>query len=263
MFTIPLPLVLNSVAVGQAKMVDPEPIRIVRQTTIDPATVNVENSNLHQSESMDLGSQRRIRRAAQERRSFSENGMHVNQAIRISNEIRRHHDSINELTPRPSPHEEGCARPAIVLRYAADQCSFDAPLSNARKRCDEFVSFDSHAPPESHVADTNPDYHRTHLLGIARLCVAHHPRLLFTVLPEPQVFSGYQAAVAPIILPLQTFDPVVDFTSVVTLALFNSPATGLGANTGAPSSRIAVLLNARECMKIRQQQRTPDLSNQV
>jgi hypothetical protein len=228
LFTIPLPMVLNSVAVGQAKMVDPEPIRIVRQTTIDPAIVNVENSNFHQPESIAQGAQRWIDPAAQARRSFSENWI---------------------------PHVEGCARPTIVLRYAADQCSFNAPLSNARNRCDEFVSFDSHAPPESHIADTTPGHHGTHLLGIARLCVVHHPRLIFTVVPEPKVPFGYRAAAVPIIPPLKTLDRVVDFTSIVTLALFNSAATGLGANTGAPSSRIAVLLNARVCMKIRQQQR--------
>ena len=41
MFTIPLPLVLSSVAVGQAAAVDPEPIPIAVQSVIEPMKIDL------------------------------------------------------------------------------------------------------------------------------------------------------------------------------------------------------------------------------
>ena len=48
LFTIPLPLMLSSVAVAQEATVDPEPIRIATETTIKLAAIDVRNLNFHQ-----------------------------------------------------------------------------------------------------------------------------------------------------------------------------------------------------------------------
>ncbi len=48
LFTVPLPLVLSSVAVAQEATVDPEPIRIATETTIKPVAIDVGNLNFHQ-----------------------------------------------------------------------------------------------------------------------------------------------------------------------------------------------------------------------
>ena len=48
LFTVPLPLVLSSVAVAQEATVDPEPIRIATETTIKPVAIEVGNLNFHQ-----------------------------------------------------------------------------------------------------------------------------------------------------------------------------------------------------------------------
>ena len=48
LFTIPLPLMLSSVAVAQEATVDPEPIRIATETTIKLAAIDVGNLNFHQ-----------------------------------------------------------------------------------------------------------------------------------------------------------------------------------------------------------------------
>ncbi len=48
LFTIPLPLLLSSVAVAQEATVDPEPIRIATETTIKLAAIDVGNLNFHQ-----------------------------------------------------------------------------------------------------------------------------------------------------------------------------------------------------------------------
>jgi hypothetical protein len=160
MFTIPLPLVLSSVAVGQTKMVDPEPIRIVRQTTIDPTIVKVESSNFHQPKCrVDQGAQCWIHQAVRESQSSLRNTV---------DPLRLIHPTTMPKAVAPMKIGVAHIRCAAPVDTATPECvdarrrnciDFVKPpqwvagrYSVTRIRSEKFVSFDSQAPPRDSPA---------------------------------------------------------------------------------------------------------------
>ena len=148
MFTIPLPLVLNSFAVGQENSVDSEPILIATRTTVEPARIDVANFNFYPPVF-----EGRVDHGA---RSFSGNRL---DPLRLIHPTARpasvapmkigvtHANHIESDVNKTPEHIVSGRHAHIVVakspRWVADRYAV------TRIRSEKFVSFDSQAPPRN------------------------------------------------------------------------------------------------------------------
>jgi hypothetical protein len=136
MFTIPLPLVLSSVAAGQETTVDPEPILIATQTAITPANVDVTHFTFQQpklSSRVDQSAERWIHPTTRQA-TVEPMKIGISHCNRIVSDV------------NASPERIGTCR-RDVIDFSKPRQWVVGRDAVTRIRCDKFVNFDSQAPP--------------------------------------------------------------------------------------------------------------------